>query len=42
MKLKNYEELRIAIISFVAEDVIRTSGEEYGSSWGNLFGGFSS
>jgi hypothetical protein len=42
MKLKNYEELSLVIVSFATEDVIRTSGEEYGSGWDDLFEGFSS
>lgn len=42
MKLKNYEALSIVITMFTTEEVIRTSGEEYGSSWGNLFGVFES
>ena len=33
MKLKNYVALRMAIVSFASEDTIRTSGEEYGTSW---------
>ena len=30
---KNYQTLRIAVVSFAIEDAIRTSGEEYGMSW---------
>ena len=40
MKLKNYEELSIVVVSFATEDVIRTSGEEFGGGWNDLFGGF--
>ena len=39
MELKNYEVLRIAVVKFAIEDVIRTSGEEFGMSWDkNLWG----
>lgn len=39
MELKNYEELRIAVVNLDTEDMIRTSGEEYGASWnGDLWG----
>jgi hypothetical protein len=33
MKLKNYQKLCVKISYFACEDTIRTSGEEYGTSW---------
>ena len=33
MKLKNYQQLRVKVLCFANEDAIRTSGEEYGTSW---------
>jgi hypothetical protein len=39
MKLKNYQELQITVLCIGTEDVIRTSGEEYGTSWnGQMWG----
>lgn len=33
MELRNYEALRIVVLQIASEEVIRTSGEEYGISW---------
>lgn len=33
MKLKNYVALRIRVFYTENEDMIRTSGEEYGTGW---------
>jgi hypothetical protein len=33
MQLKNYEEIRITVLEIASEDMIRTSGEEFGISW---------
>ena len=33
MELKNYETLRITVLQIASEDMIRTSGEEYGIGW---------
>ena len=39
MKLKNYVALQIRVIYVENEDMIRTSGEEYGISWNREFWG---
>ena len=33
MELRNYETLRIVVLRIAGEDMIRTSGEEFGISW---------